>query len=135
MRLGFAGAPFMWYISQPAKCGPPTVHFSRLPSEDRMNAPFLVPTSTRTLLMKSSSPYFSGFLFYQGHQSKSNQPLKGISQYAQATFAKMQAQQEQDQERAKDAASPQHSSRDGDLGSWRCGLRRSWNAGAHQILP
>src|SRR5438105_10906563 len=57
------------------------------------------------------------------------------NQYAQATFAKMQAQQEQDQERAKDAASPQHSGRDGDLGSWRCGLRRSWNAGAHQILP
>src|SRR5215469_1863145 len=63
MRLGLAGDPFMWKISQPAKCGPLTVHFSRLPSAVRMNAPFLVPTSTRTLLMECSSPFFQALLF------------------------------------------------------------------------
>src|SRR5579862_570448 len=53
MRFGSAGDPFRWYISQPAKCGPLTPHFSRLPSDVSMNAPFLVPTSTRTPLMRS----------------------------------------------------------------------------------
>src|SRR5438045_7040953 len=51
MRLGFFGDPFTWYISQPAKCGPLTSHFSRLPSDDKINAPLRVPTNTRTLLM------------------------------------------------------------------------------------
>src|ERR1700682_3194552 len=54
MRLGSAGEPFKWYISQPAKCGPLTSHFSRLPSDVRMNAPLRVPTRTRTLLMLCS---------------------------------------------------------------------------------
>src|SRR6266480_7588918 len=53
MRLGSAGDPLMWYISQPAKCGPLTSHFSRLPSDVRMNAPLRVPTNTRTLLIFS----------------------------------------------------------------------------------
>src|SRR5271157_4619079 len=53
-RLGSAGEPFTWYISQPAKCGPLTSHLSRLPSADRMNAPFFVPTSTRTPLIRRS---------------------------------------------------------------------------------
>src|SRR5690554_6204817 len=51
MRLGSAGDPLRWYISHPAKWGPLTSHFSRLPSADRINAPFLVPTNTRTLLI------------------------------------------------------------------------------------
>src|ERR1700681_63820 len=51
MRLGSTGEPFRWYISQPAKCGPLTSHFSRLPSDVRTNAPLRVPTSTRTLLI------------------------------------------------------------------------------------
>src|ERR1700758_47898 len=51
--FGSTGDPFRWYISQPAKCGPLTSHFSRLPSDVRMNAPFFVPTSTRTPLMRS----------------------------------------------------------------------------------
>src|SRR5215469_13564192 len=63
MRLGLAGDPFMWKISQPAKCGPLTVHFSRLPSAVRMNAPFFVPTSTRTLLMTLLLSIFSGLFF------------------------------------------------------------------------
>src|ERR1700686_592306 len=50
-RLGSTGDPLMWYISQPAKCGPLTSHFSRLPSDVRTNAPLRVPTSTRTLLI------------------------------------------------------------------------------------
>src|SRR5258707_8531309 len=54
-RFGSAGEPLRWYISQPAKCGPLTAHFSRLPSEVRMNAPFFVPTSTRTPVMFQSS--------------------------------------------------------------------------------
>src|SRR5581483_4257474 len=37
--------------SHPPKCGPATSHRSRLPSDVRMNAPFLVPTRTRTLLI------------------------------------------------------------------------------------
>src|SRR5437899_8356224 len=53
-RFGSAGEPLRWYISQPAKCGPLTSHFSRLPSEVRMNAPFFVPTSTRTPVMFST---------------------------------------------------------------------------------
>src|SRR5882762_3342914 len=44
----------MWYISQPAKCGPLTSHFSRLPSDVRMNAPLRVPTRTRTPLIPRS---------------------------------------------------------------------------------
>src|SRR5579863_1307195 len=40
----------MWYISQPAKCGPLMSHFSRFPSDARTNAPLRVPTNTRTLL-------------------------------------------------------------------------------------
>ena len=48
---GSAGDPLSGKISQPAKCGPLTSHFSRLPSEVRMNAPLRVPTRTRTLLM------------------------------------------------------------------------------------
>src|SRR6202030_1015483 len=35
------------------KCGPLTSHFSRLPSDVRMNAPLRVPTRTRTPLMPS----------------------------------------------------------------------------------
>src|ERR1043166_4283739 len=53
-RLGLAGEPLTWYISQPAKCGPLTFHRSRFPSADRMNAPFRVPTSTRTPLIPYS---------------------------------------------------------------------------------
>ena len=33
MRLGSTGEPFRWYISQPAKWGPLTSHFLRLPSD------------------------------------------------------------------------------------------------------
>src|SRR5579863_2156996 len=44
----------MWKISQPAKCGPWTLQFLRLPSESRMNAPLRVPANTRTLLMLRS---------------------------------------------------------------------------------
>src|SRR4029077_19016659 len=55
MRLGSADDPFRWYISHPAKCGPLTSQFSRLPSAVRMNAPLRVPTRTRTLLMPDSS--------------------------------------------------------------------------------
>src|ERR1700694_1325597 len=54
MRLGSTGEPFKWYISQPAKCGPLTSHFSRLPSDIRMNAPLRVPTRTRTPLIPRS---------------------------------------------------------------------------------
>src|SRR5712671_3018378 len=63
MRLGSADDPLMWYISQPAKCGPLTSHFSRLPSDVRMNAPLRVPTRTRTLLMSFSFFYLSFALF------------------------------------------------------------------------
>src|SRR5580658_620128 len=50
-RFGSAGDPLMWYISQPAKCGPLTSQFSRLPSEVKTNAPLRVPTSNRTVLI------------------------------------------------------------------------------------
>src|SRR5713226_7091827 len=50
-RFGSAGDPLRWYISQPAKCGPLTSHFSRLPSDVRTNAPLRVPTNTRTRLI------------------------------------------------------------------------------------
>src|SRR5260370_17043113 len=50
-RFGSTGDPLMWYISQPAKCGPLTSHFSRLPSDVRTNAPLRVPTKTRTRLI------------------------------------------------------------------------------------
>src|SRR5258708_33896946 len=52
MRLGSTGEPFRWYISQPPNRGPLTSHFWRLTSDDRMNAPFLVPTRTRTPLIR-----------------------------------------------------------------------------------
>src|SRR6266481_7768178 len=58
MRLGSADDPFKWYISQPAKCGPLTSHFSRLPSDVRMNAPLRVPTRTRTPLILRSFSFF-----------------------------------------------------------------------------
>src|SRR6266436_9533131 len=58
MRLGSADDPLMWYISQPAKCGPLTSHFSRFPSDVRMNAPLRVPTRTRTPLIPRSSSFF-----------------------------------------------------------------------------
>src|SRR5437868_3771978 len=54
MRFGSTGDPFTWYISHPAKCGPLTSHLSRLPSAVRINAPFLVPTRTLTLLIAFS---------------------------------------------------------------------------------
>src|SRR5579885_2794723 len=54
MRLGSTGEPFMWWISHPAKCGPLTSQFWRLPSDVRINAPLRVPTRTRTLLMYRS---------------------------------------------------------------------------------
>src|SRR5882724_7757932 len=54
MRFGSAGEPLRWYISQPAKCGPLTSQCLRRPSEVRMNAPFFVPTNTRSLLMVPS---------------------------------------------------------------------------------
>src|SRR6267154_841653 len=59
MRLGSADDPLMWYISHPAKCGPLTSHFSRLPSDVKMNAPLRVPTRTRTPLIPYSSSFFS----------------------------------------------------------------------------
>src|SRR6266481_2184928 len=48
----------MWYSSQPAKCGPLTSHFSRFPSDVRMNAPLRVPTRTRTPLIPRSFSFF-----------------------------------------------------------------------------
>src|SRR6185437_8084903 len=59
MRLGSAGEPLRWYISHPAKWGPLTSHFSRLPSEVRMNAPLRVPARTLTLLIYLSPPDFA----------------------------------------------------------------------------
>src|ERR1700680_2338298 len=59
-RLGSPGDPLTWYISQPPKWGPLTSQRSRLPSAVRTNAPFRVPTRTRTLLMAaplSHGPY------------------------------------------------------------------------------
>src|SRR5260370_3848432 len=50
-RFGSTGEPFKWYISQPAKWGPLTSHFSRLPSEVNIKAPLRVPTNTRTLVI------------------------------------------------------------------------------------
>src|SRR5436190_16175183 len=66
MRFGSAGDPLRWYISQPAKCGPLTSQFCRLPSAVRMNAPFFVPTNNRILLICSPSSlcvewFFSAF--------------------------------------------------------------------------
>src|SRR4051794_20327926 len=64
MRSGSTGDPFTWYSSHPAKCGPLTSHRSRAPSAVRMNAPFRVPTRTRTPLTtlptSSSSPRTCG---------------------------------------------------------------------------
>src|SRR5271165_4635486 len=59
MRLGSTGDPFRWYISHPAKWGPLTSHFSRLPSDVSMNAPLRVPTRTRTPLMIHPCPQHS----------------------------------------------------------------------------
>src|SRR6266852_6967561 len=53
-RFGSAGDPLRWYISQPAKCGPLTSHFSRLPSDVRTKAPLRVPANTRTRLIYHS---------------------------------------------------------------------------------
>src|SRR5437870_7247683 len=53
-RFGSTGEAFRWYISQPPKWGPLTCHCSRLPSAVRTNAPFRVPTRTRTPLIPSS---------------------------------------------------------------------------------
>src|SRR5229473_2259810 len=53
IRFGSAGEPLRWYISQPAKWGPVTSQFWRLPSDVRTNAPLRVPTSTLTLLICS----------------------------------------------------------------------------------
>src|SRR5260370_17045067 len=50
-RSGSAGEPFMWYTSQPAKCGPSTFQSFRRSSDVITKAAFLVPTNTRTLLM------------------------------------------------------------------------------------
>src|SRR5436190_22808975 len=50
-RSGSAGDPLRWYISQPANSGPSTFQSSRVPSDVRTNAPFRVPTRSRTLLM------------------------------------------------------------------------------------
>src|ERR1043165_2799413 len=55
-RLGSAGEPLRWYISQPAKNGPATSQSLRDPSDVSTNAPFFVPTSTRTPLMRNASP-------------------------------------------------------------------------------
>src|SRR5271157_83952 len=60
-RFGSAGDPLMWYISQPAKCGPLTSHFSRLPSDVRTNAALRVPTNTRTLLILTPSYVYCGW--------------------------------------------------------------------------
>src|SRR5258706_14714166 len=54
MRFASADEPLRWYISQPAKWGPLTSHFSRLPSEVRTKAPLRVPTKTRTLVITYS---------------------------------------------------------------------------------
>src|SRR6266849_532130 len=95
-RFGSAGDPLMWYISQPAKCGPLTSHFSRLPSDVRMNAPLRVPTSTRTLLMLISfltsrntwlpaiglcdlkDPAALAWIIHQGSSQKRKDALKGM---------------------------------------------------------
>src|SRR5688500_8686942 len=53
MRSGSAGLPLRWYSSHPPKWGPSTCQSLRVPSEVRMNAPFLVPTSTRTPAMSA----------------------------------------------------------------------------------
>src|SRR5207247_4079789 len=42
---------FRWYISQPANSGPSTFQSSRVPSDVRTNAPFRVPTRSRTPLI------------------------------------------------------------------------------------
>src|SRR6266478_7423999 len=55
-RSGSMGDPLRWYISQPAKCGPLTSHFSRLSSDVNTNAPLRVPTDTRTVLILVSLP-------------------------------------------------------------------------------
>src|SRR5712671_151273 len=60
-RFGSAGDPLMWYISQPAKWGPLTSHFSRLPSAVRTNAPLRVPTRTLTLLISSLPSHIFGY--------------------------------------------------------------------------
>src|SRR5581483_5247859 len=67
MRFGSAGEALRWYTSQPAKCGPLTSHFLRVPSEVRMNAPLWVPTSNRTLLIAafSQKPKRSRFRRFQ----------------------------------------------------------------------
>src|ERR1051325_2370813 len=73
MRFGSAGEPLRWYISQPAKCGPLTSQFWRLPSAVRMNAPFFVPTRTLIVLIFSSFFLFAANycpLFHNGFQGR-----------------------------------------------------------------
>jgi hypothetical protein len=36
------------YTASPGKCGPSSFHFLRDSFDERMNAPFIVPTRTRT---------------------------------------------------------------------------------------
>src|SRR5256885_8295713 len=52
-RFGSTGDAFRWYISHPANSGPSTFQSSRVPSDVRMNAPFRVPTRSRTPLIDS----------------------------------------------------------------------------------
>src|SRR4051794_2047188 len=63
MRFGSAGEPLRWYISQPPQSGPSTCQSVRLPSAVSTNAPFRVPTKTRTPLIcrSPSSMVFSPY--------------------------------------------------------------------------
>src|SRR5205814_6067683 len=71
-------------ISQPPKWGPLTSHFSRLPSELRINPPLRVPTSTRTLLIFRSFVSLGLFLclFPQSHHA-----AFGIAEQRECTHA------------------------------------------------
>src|SRR4051794_26369984 len=74
MRSGSAGEPAMWYTSQPEKSGPCTLHFSRLPSEARMNAPFLVPTRTLIFIGGYSNITRCGIAIMRGHGQEEPEP-------------------------------------------------------------
>src|ERR1700674_4433392 len=78
MRLGSAGDPLRWYSSQPAKCGPLTSQFWRLPSDVKMKAPLRVPTRTRTLLTAFSFSLLCGFaaVNHPGYAELINQHTK-----------------------------------------------------------
>src|SRR5258708_37937229 len=54
MQWGLAGEPWGLYVSQPAKWGPLSPLFSRLPSDVRTKAPLRVPANTRTRLIYHS---------------------------------------------------------------------------------